>query len=64
MKKLLDIAYGNEPLNKIKVRDHDHLTGEYRGAAHTNCNLNYKVPQFIPIYFHNFSGYDAYLFVR
>ena len=23
-----------------KVRDHDHLTGKYRGAAHNKCNLN------------------------
>ena len=23
-----------------KVRDHDHLTGKYRGAAHNRCNLN------------------------
>ena len=25
-----------------KVRDHDHLTGKYRGAAHNRCYLNYK----------------------
>ena len=56
--------YCNEFVNKMKVQDHDHLTGDYRGAAHSNCNLNYKVPRFIPIYFHNFSGYDAHLFVR
>ena len=64
LKQLVDTARASEVLNKMKVRDHDHLTGEYRGAAHSNCNLNYKVPRFIPIYFHNFSGYDAHLFVK
>ena len=28
-----------------KVRDHDHLTGKYRGAAHNRCNLNCKKRQ-------------------
>ena len=27
-----------------KVRDHCHYTGKFRGAAHTICNLRYKVP--------------------
>ena len=35
-----------------KVRDHDHLTGKYRGAAHSNCNINVKQKQssFVPIF--------------
>ena len=28
-------------------------TGKYRGAAHSNCNLNYKIPKEIPVVFHN-----------
>ena len=28
-----------------KVRDHDHPTGKYRGAAHNKCNLNCKKSQ-------------------
>ena len=46
-----------------KVRDHDHLTGKYRGAAHNKCNLNCKKKSssFVPIFFHNFSGYDCHL---
>ena len=27
-----------------KVRDHDHFTGKFRGAAHNPCNLQFKKP--------------------
>ncbi|KAJ8909605.1 hypothetical protein NQ315_003716 [Exocentrus adspersus] len=49
----------------IKTRDHCHLTGKKRnGAAHSICNLNYKLPGFVPIILHNLSGYDTHLFVK
>ncbi|KAL4135464.1 hypothetical protein QTP88_007070 [Uroleucon formosanum] len=54
----------NKNKNMQKVRDHDYLTGEYRGVAHSICNLNYQNPRFIPIVFHNLSGYDAHLFIK
>ena len=47
-----------------KVRDHCHYTGNYRGPAHMKCNLMYKIPPYIPIVFHNLSGYDANLFIK
>ena len=47
-----------------KVRDHCHYTGRYRGPAHRNCNLMYRIPSYIPVVFHNLSGYDAHLFIR
>lgn len=47
-----------------KVRDHCHLTGRYRGAAHSYCNIQFKLPKFLPVFFHNLSGYDCHLFVR
>ena len=47
-----------------KVRDHCHFTGRYRGAAHDLCNLMYKKPKFIPVVFHNLSGYDSHLFIK
>ena len=50
-----------------KVRDHCHLSGKYRGAAHSKCNLeegkkntkNYK----IPVFFHNLKNYDGHLII-
>ena len=45
--------------NKRKVKDHCHYTGKFRGAAHSKCNLNYKVPKDIPIIIHN-ASYDTH----
>ena len=50
--------------NKRPVRDHCHFTGEYRGAAHSICNLQFRKPKFTPILFHNLSGYDSHLFIK
>ena len=47
-----------------KVRDHCHYTGKYRGAAHSSCNLGYRIPDYIPVVFHNLPGYDTHLFIK
>ena len=47
-----------------KVRDHCHYTGRYRGPAHMKCNLQYKIPSYIQIVFHNLLGYDTHLFIK
>ena len=41
----------NEELGNDRVRDHYHLCGKFRGAAHEVCNLKYKVPKFSPVVF-------------
>ena len=41
-----------------KVRDQFHETRKYRGPACRICNLRYKQQNFIPVMFHNGSGYD------
>ena len=48
----------------MKVTDHDHLTGQFRGAARNSCNLKYQNPRFIPVFFHSLAGYDAHLFIK
>ena len=49
-----------------KVSDHCHLTGKYRGPAHSICNINVTQNQgnFIPSIFHNFSNYDYHMFFK
>ena len=56
--------FNNKDKNKEKVKDHCHYTGRYRGAAHNECNLNYRNPNFTPVVFHNLSGYDSHLFIK
>ena len=46
------------------MRDHCHFTGEYRGAAHNQCNLSCRKPLILPVIFHNLQGYDAHLFIK
>ncbi len=48
----------------IKVRDHCHITGKFRGASHQSCNLNVRTSLKIPVFFHNGSGYDFKHFIR
>ena len=55
------------PNFKDSVRDHDHMTGRYRGAAHNECNVKLKLnPKTmpIPVFFHNLKGYDGHLLMQ
>lgn len=51
----------------IKVRDHCHITGKYRGSAHQECNLQLRLnPEEvkIPVIFHNLRGYDSHFIMQ
>ena len=50
--------------NLRKVRDHDHYTGNFRGAAHSLCSLRYKEQRNITIGMHNDSNYDFHLIIK
>jgi hypothetical protein len=48
-----------------KVRDHDHMTGLYRGCACNICNINFNYKNFkIPVFFHNLKGFDGHLIIQ
>ena len=51
-------------LKEDRVQDHCHLTGKYRGAAHSKCNLKTKTLTFVPVLFLHLEGYDSHLFVK
>ena len=47
-----------------RVKDHCHLTRKYRGAAHNECNLNYKFSGRIAVILHNLRGYYSHLIMQ
>ena len=49
---------------ELKVRDHCHFTGKYRGDSHNTCNLRYKILKNIPVIFHNGSTYDYHFIIK
>ena len=62
--KASDFWICGEYLGNDRVRDHCHFTGRYRGPAHNSCNLKYRKPKSISVFFHNLSGYDSHLFIK
>ena len=51
----------------VRVRDHCHITGKFRGPAHQECNLKLRIkPEDIkiPVIFHNLRGYDSHFIMQ
>ena len=53
------IKKGKKVKNRKKVKEHCH----YTRAAHSKCNLNYKVSNNIPIIIHN-ASYDTHFLIN
>ena len=52
---------------EVRVRDHCHITGQYRGSAHQDCNLKLKLDpdKFkVPVIFNNLRGYDFHFIMQ
>ena len=47
-----------------KVRDHCHISGKCKGAAHFSCNANLKISKRVPVIFYNLRGYDSHLIIK
>ena len=51
----------------VRVRDHCHITGKFRGSAHRECNLELRIkPEDIkiPVIFYNLRGYDSHFIMQ
>ena len=51
-------------LKAFDIKDHDHITGKYRGSPHWSCNINLKLTKKVPVNFHDLKGYDSHLIMQ
>ena len=48
----------------VKVRDHCHISGKYRGSAHRDYNISLRLNHINPIEFHNLKNYDSHFIMQ
>ena len=48
----------------VKVRDHCHITGKYRGLSHRDFNINVKLNHKIPTLSCNLKKYDSHFIMQ
>ena len=51
-------------LGDDRHRDHCHIDGKFRGAAHAKCNMQYQLSRDMTVVFHNLRGYDGHLLMK
>ena len=64
---ICDKEYEEYTEKDIRIRDHCHITGIFRGSAHMDCNLQLRInPKQIkiPVIFHNLRGYDSHFIMQ
>ena len=64
LKTLLNVVTIIYADNDVKVKDHCHITGKYRGSAHRDCNINLKLNHKIPAAFHNLKICDSHIVIQ
>jgi len=64
-KNAQNCIFCHKQLGCDRVRDHCHLSGAYRGAAHRDCNFHYHFKHMkIPVFCHNMKGYDSHFIIK
>ena len=62
VKRFKNKYFKDKMYHKFSV--YSHYTGDYRGAAHSICNLKYSIPTNIPVAFYKGPNYDYHFIVK
>lgn len=54
----------DKSLDEDNQINYDWYTGLYRGIAHSVCMAKFHTPNYIPVFLHNLSNYDAHFIVH